>query len=148
MKTIPDNLDFLMNHAVFLILEDVLGFRTQLIHDLRNLKINGTFHEAGTIEDAHKILNTKKIDFIISDWNLPDGSGYDFLIEVRKIPIHEKTPFIIWTARNEVSNVVNAIKAGANEYFSKPWTQKEIELKIYTAWKQVHGQKKSNSKTI
>ena len=41
----------------------------------------------------------------------------------------------------EVKNVINAIKSGANEYFTKPWTQKELEIKLYAAWSQVHGQK-------
>lgn len=139
MKTSPDNFDFLMNQAVFLIIEDMTDFRIQLILDLRKLKINGNFHEAETIEDALKILNTNKVDFIICDWNLPDGSGFDFLTSIRKSAIYETTPFIIWTAKNEVSNVLNAIAAGANEYISKPWTSKELEMKIKASWLQLHS---------
>ena len=141
MEIPKESLDFLMNHAVFLILEDQLSFRIQLILDLRNLKINGTLLEAENIEDAYKLINEKKIDYIISDWSLPDGSGRDFLIEIRKIPVHKTTPFLMWTTKNEVKNVINAIKSGANEYFTKPWTQKELEIKLYAAWSQVHGQK-------
>ena len=139
MAKIPNKLDFLLNEASFLLLEDMVAFRTQLIGDLRAKKIKGPIHEAGTLMAAYDVLNKQKIDFIICDWNLPDGTGYDFLVAVKKMPLYKSTPFVMWTTMNEVNHIISAISAGANEYFCKPWTPDEAELKIMQAWGKIHG---------
>jgi two-component system chemotaxis response regulator CheY len=139
MLKIPKDLDFLLEKATFLLLEDTPSFREKLIQDLRDLHIQGIIHEAENLKSAYEVLNSHKIDFIISDWNLPDGNGFDFLVSVRKMDNYTKTPFLMWTTKNEVSNIVSAIKAGANEYFCKPWTPDEVKSKVFQAWGKVHG---------
>lgn len=133
--------DFLMASATFLVLEDTPAFRAQLLADMKNLGIKGTILEADCVKAAKTFLATKQIDFIISDWNLPDGNGLDFLVETRKDPKYKTTPFLMWTTMNEVGNIIQAITAGAHEYFYKPWTIDVLEKKIGVAWQKVHGKK-------
>lgn len=130
--------DFLLNQVSFLILEDARTFREQLIKDIRQYNFKGNIFEAVDTKEAFEILSSKKIDFIICDWNLPGASGLDFLIEIRKLPNYKKTPFLMWTTKNEVANIISAIKAGADEYFCKPWTPEEAFTKISQTWEKVN----------
>jgi PleD family two-component response regulator len=133
------NLDYLFDSASILIIEDLTPCIEQIISDLRQIKIKGPIHEARSVKAAMQIINNKEIDLIICDWKLPESSGYNFLTSIRKLPQHANTPFIMWTTKNEVTNIIEAISAGANEYFCKPWTKEELELKLKQAWGKVHG---------
>ena len=139
MTKTPLNLDFLLKEASFIILEDLASFRSKLITDLRLMKIEGHIYEAANLKSAYEITSNKKIDFIISDWNLPDGSGLDFLKNLRTDPVYKNTPFLMWTTQNEVKNIIDAITAGATEYICKPWTHAELEEKILLSWGKIYG---------
>lgn len=76
----------------------------------------------------------KKIQFIICDWNLPDGTGFDLLKKFRKIPAYAGIPFVMCTTMDEISNILEAIQAGANEYIVKPWEIDELRKKIELTW--------------
>lgn len=71
------------------------------------------------IRQAREVLCRENIDLIVLDCNLPDGSGYDFCEEVRK-GYHCK--ILILTARNTELDEVQAFKAGADDYISKPFS--------------------------
>jgi two-component system chemotaxis response regulator CheY len=76
----------------------------------------------------------KPFDFIISDWNLEGLSGLDFLIEIKKIPLYEETPFLMITANDNVSGMLVATKKGASEYLVKPWEENELATKLALSW--------------
>ncbi len=126
----------------YLIVEDE-GDIAELIKD--NL-IEFGFEGAITISDSaehalelcQKSIEEKGIlrpfDFIISDWNLSGLSGLDLLIEIKKIPEYEKTPFLMITANDNVSGMLFATKKGASEYLVKPWEDKELKTKLALSW--------------
>ncbi len=72
-----------------------------------------------SIQKAREILCQKSIDLIVLDCNLPDGNGYNFCKEVGK-EYHCKV--LILTARNTEIDEVQAFKAGADDYISKPFS--------------------------
>ena len=59
---------------------------------------------------------------------LPDRSGMDVLADIRTKD--QETPIIMLTAYGSVEVAVNAIKAGANDYFSKPWDNEKLLIEI------------------
>jgi two-component system chemotaxis response regulator CheY len=86
--------------------------------------------EAENGQVALRILKSQKIDFIVSDWNMPTMSGLELLKAVRGDEDLNKTPFLMVTAEALKENVVEAVKAGVNNYIVKPFTAEVLEEKI------------------
>ncbi len=83
---------------------------------------------AASAEKAFDIFSSNTIDLVITDMKLPGKSGLKFLKQVREID--PDIPVIVITAFATVQNAVEAMKAGAIDYITKPFTVEEIEVKI------------------
>jgi len=79
---------------------------------------------------AWQVLNSDKIDFIISDWNMPKMSGIDLLRKVRGSEEFADTPFLMVTAEAQQENLVEAVQAKVSNYIVKPFTPDTLEQKI------------------
>ncbi len=79
---------------------------------------------------ALEALRSQKIDFIISDWNMPNMTGFELLKQVRGDDALAKTPFLMVTAESLKENVVEAVKAGVDNYIVKPFTADVLSEKI------------------
>jgi two-component system, chemotaxis family, chemotaxis protein CheY len=100
---------------------------------IRNILKQVQFENVVEAEDgavAFNILKSQKIDFVISDWNMPNMTGYDLLKAVRADPEIGKTPFLMITAESLQENVVAAVKAGVSNYIVKPFTAETLNEKI------------------
>lgn len=78
-------------------------------------------------EGLHK-LETNAYDLVLLDLMMPDRSGMDVLAEVRERD--RETPIFMITAYGSVEAAVNALKLGANDYFSKPWDNEKLIIEI------------------
>lgn len=79
---------------------------------------------------ALKALKSQKIDFVISDWNMPNMTGLELLKAVRADEDLKKTPFLMVTAEALQDNVITAVKAGVSNYIVKPFTAEVLNEKI------------------
>ncbi|KPA17737.1 Response regulator receiver modulated CheW protein [Candidatus Magnetomorum sp. HK-1] len=87
--------------------------------------------EAVDGEDAiNKLLIEHDIGLIISDWNMPNKSGYDLLVWVRANGPFKSLPFVMATAQSEKKEMIKALKAGATSYIPKPFNKDELEAMI------------------
>ena len=90
---------------------------------------------AATVEDALHQIKSKKFDAIISDYQMPDMSGIEFLRQIRSK--HNDIPFILFTGRGREEIVIEALNSGADFYLQKGGEQKsqfaELEHKIKNA---------------
>jgi len=86
--------------------------------------------EAENGQVAMRTLKSQKVDFIISDWNMPAMSGLELLKAVRADEELTSTPFLMVTAEALKENVVEAVKSGVNNYIVKPFTAEVLEEKI------------------
>mgnify|MGYP003641613644 CR=1 FL=1 len=120
----------------FLILEDTEIFQKKLVQTLNDLGFTGNFTMTDTISSAVEALATKQPDFILSDWNLPDGKGIDFLKKVRADERLAKTPFVMVTTMDSIDDILDAVTIGADDYVVKPWEEKEMAEKISSAYKK------------
>ena len=75
------------------------------------------------------------IDLIISDWNMPHKTGFEFLREIRTT--HPNLPFIMITARADVNSVKDALAAGVTYYIRKPFSLGELEEKVKNILKKL-----------
>jgi len=100
---------------------------------IRNLLKQVGYENIVEAEDgvmALKELKSQKIDFIISDWNMPNMTGFELLKAVRGDKELGKTPFLMVTAESLQDNVVQAVKAGVDNYIVKPFTAEVLNEKI------------------
>ena len=100
---------------------------------IRNLLKQGGFENVVEAEDgaaALKILKSQQVDFIISDWNMPNMSGLELLKAVRADDDLKALPFLMVTAEALKDNVVAAVKAGVSNYIVKPFTAEVLNEKI------------------
>lgn len=97
------------------------------IEDEENIKLNvkktlllfsDHVFDAEDIASAKKILHEKRIDIILSDINLPDKSGIDFIKEIRLID--KKIPIIILSAYTDKKFLLEATKLKLIDYLTKP----------------------------
>lgn len=87
-----------------------------------------TVYTAESGNSGIKTVKENTIDIIISDYKMPDKTGYEVLCEVKKI--NPEISFIIQTAYGTVENAVEAMQAGAYNYLSKPVDLDELDLLI------------------
>lgn len=71
-----------------------------------------------------------KVDLALVDWNMPEMNGYEFVIEVRKDSSYDDMRLMMVTTETEMSQVIKALEAGANEYVMKPFTKEMIVEKL------------------
>ena len=84
--------------------------------------------EAADGQDALSKVGAFKPELILCDWNMPNMNGLAF---VRAYRLQNKTtPVIMCTSEAEKSRVVDAIKAGVNNYVVKPFTPDVLSQRI------------------
>lgn len=112
-----------------LVVDDMEAIRSMVKACLRNMGIENV-STAINGEYAWKGLQTRKIDLIVSDWDMPKLTGVEFLKLVRNSNEHKHIPFLMLTATSDKSRVVNAIHAGTSDYLTKPFQPKELEYRV------------------
>lgn len=97
------------------------------------LRQNGysNFIEAEDGAKAYETLRaTPDIEFIVSDWNMPNMTGLEFLKTVRGDPKFKHLPFLMVTAEAEKENIIEAVKSGVSNYVVKPFTGATLKEKM------------------
>ena len=111
--------------AHILVVDDDDGIR-DLVKQFLN-ENNFLVTTANSAEDANKKIEVVKFDLIVLDIMMPGKSGLEFTRE-NKNAIN--TPIILLTAKGEVSERVEGLEVGADDYLPKPFEPKELVLRI------------------
>ncbi|MBQ7585415.1 MAG: chemotaxis response regulator CheY [Desulfovibrionaceae bacterium] len=112
-----------------LIVDDFSTMRRIVRNILRQLGIANVV-EADDGTTAWDILNREKIDFIVSDWNMPKMPGIDLLRKVRSSEQFADLPFLMVTAEAQQENIIEAVQAKVSNYIVKPFTADTLKQKI------------------
>ena len=86
--------------------------------------------EAENGREALTLLGRGQYDLLITDWNMPEMSGIDFIRTVRSMPDIKDTPVLMVTTNAAKDDIVEALKAGVNSYVVKPFTPDTMKEKI------------------
>ncbi len=113
--------------------------REQMVSDLRQIGLSGKILEAENVAQAIEYTQRGKIDMVISDWNLPDGTGLEFLKQTKANAAIANIPFIMCTTMDEITNIMEAIEEGATEYIVKPWDIDELADKVLDSWTRIYN---------
>lgn len=82
-----------------------------------------------TIKTARNALTEAEFDLLILDVNLPDGSGLDFLTEIRQ---ESSMPVILLTANDMEMDIVTGLELGADDYITKPFSLAVLRARVNT----------------
>ena len=118
--------------SVILLVEDDPALRRALRTTLRSRDFEVL--EAATGEHAIVIGADGRADVVILDLGLPDLDGLDVL---RRLRTFSDVPVIVLTARDEQSEKVRSLDAGADDYITKPFDTEELLARIRAALRRV-----------
>ena len=88
------------------------------------------FVEASNGREGIDRLGSGGIDMIITDWNMPEMNGIDFIKAVRGTAGSKDVPVLMVTTNAAKDDIVEALRAGVNNYVVKPFTAETIKEKI------------------
>lgn len=112
-----------------LLVDDALAIRMVAQKILQKLGYkNITLAENGV--KALEKLKAEAFNLVIADWQMPEMSGIDLIVEMRKDDKLKDIPFILVTADDDLDNMVLAIKAGISNMMKKPYQANVLEAKI------------------
>lgn len=120
-----------------LIIEDEFELCESMAEGLR---VDG--YEVDTCQDGEEgleILFSEEYDLILLDLNLPGMDGMDILREFRKE--NQETPVLILSARIALSDKIQGLDEGANDYLTKPFHFEELEARIRSLTRRKFVQK-------
>ena len=87
--------------------------------------------EAGTIAEAENLLQTENPPVILLDIQLPDGSGLDYLAEIKKH--HPDAVVVMITGNVDVKSTIAAMRGGAHDFIEKPLRLEELRVTLRNA---------------
>jgi len=113
----------------FLIVDDFSTMRRIVRGLLKEIGYaNAEEAEDGTV--ALNMLKAAKYDFVVSDINMPNMNGFDFLKAVRADESLKHIPVLMVTAEARKEDIVLAAQTGASGYIVKPFTKATLEEKV------------------
>ena len=86
--------------------------------------------EAGDGVEGLKVFNPGRTDLILSDWNMPNMDGLEFVKKVRAIRTKKKIVIIMITTEGSTGKMEEAMDNGVDNYIAKPFTSIALEKKI------------------
>ena len=117
------------SHFSLLVVDDEPDLRT--LYELTLLREGYDLDTAGTVQEALLHLKDRTYSAVITDMRLPDGTGLDVLRWLEESNRREKA--IVITAYGSSENAVEALKAGAYDYLTKPVDLKQFRGVVASA---------------
>ncbi|MCL6495560.1 response regulator [Ignavibacterium sp.] len=114
----------------FLVVDDSVTMRRIVINSLANLNYLD-YVEATDGKDAlAKLESDPEINFVITDWNMPEMSGLELVKAIRADERFSELPVLMVTTRGLKNDIIEALKARVNNYILKPFTPQVLREKI------------------
>lgn len=106
----------------------------QIIQNMASV-IASEFLEAENGVKALKVLEScnGQVDLIILDWEMPEMDGHEFLKIIKNDKRYRSIPVIMLTTVTEKDKVIDAVRAGAKQYITKPFSGEDLLTKIVHA---------------
>ncbi len=115
--------------TTILVIDDEPDLRT--LYELTLLREGYQVAAAGTLAEARDLLRRQRYGAVITDMRLPDGSGLEVLHLLRAAARPERC--VVMTAYGSAENAVEALKAGAFDYLTKPVDLKQFRAVVAAA---------------
>ena len=130
MTTLPEAI----RKKQFLVTDDYESMRVMIAEHLKQLGVEKILF-ASSGNQALKIIKqnqgkSEQIEFLLTDMIMEDGNGIELVKAVRADVTLKSLPVLMITSKAEVGLVIDAVKAGVNNYIVKPWQLEDLAKKI------------------
>jgi len=112
-----------------LAVDDSPTMRRIIINTLKRAGYNEVV-EATDGKDAMAKMKVEEVNFVITDWNMPEMDGLTFVTTLRSMEEYKSIPILMVTTRSVKDDIVDALKAGVNNFIVKPFTPDTLKQKI------------------
>ena len=119
-----------MSDLKFLVVDDSPTMRRIVFNTLKRLGYNEIEEAEHGAEALDKLKTIDGINFVVTDWNMPVMDGLQLVQEIRAIAEYSKMPILMVTTRSVKDDIIEAMKAGVNNYIVKPFTPEVLKSKI------------------
>ncbi len=113
----------------FLVVDDFSTMRRIVRGLLKEIGYSNC-EEAEDGVDALNMLRQSKYDFVVSDINMPNMTGFELLKAIKEDPTLKHLPVLMVTAEARKEDIVLAAQTGAAGYIVKPFTKATLEEKV------------------
>ena len=114
----------------FLVVDDSVTMRRIVLNSRKGIGYS-QFLEAGDGKEALDVLNSDdSINFVITDWNMPNVSGLELVKNIRANDKYGDLPILMVTTRGVKEDIIEALNAKVNNYVIKPFTPAVLKEKI------------------
>ena len=103
-----------------LVVEDFQTVRKAVVQVLESLKMQVIEAENGV--RALEILDKGSVDLVFTDLVMPEMDGFELCEEIRRRPDVRDLPIIVISTHRDAQYVIQALRAGADDYLTKPFT--------------------------
>ncbi|MCK5519990.1 MAG: response regulator [Candidatus Marinimicrobia bacterium] len=114
-----------------LTVDDSPTMRRIIVNSLKKIGFEDIIEAEHGLEGLEK-LASNEVDLIITDWNMPEMNGEQFVKSLRDNDKYKDTPIIMITTRGMKDDVLTAVKMGVNGYVVKPFTPEILKQKLST----------------
>lgn len=121
--------------ATVLVVEDEKSISTLIQYNLEKEGFKVLISETG--EEGFELIKKNLPDLVLLDWMLPDLSGIDICKQIKKDTKLKSIPVIMLTAKSEETDKIRGFETGADDYVTKPFSTKELILRIKALLKRV-----------
>ncbi len=112
----------------FLIVDDSATMRRIVSNSLNRIGYSDYVEAEDGVDALEKFDGS--IEFVITDWNMPNMGGLDLVKQLRARPNGKSVPILMVTTRSIREDIVTAAQAGVNNYVVKPFTPDVLREKI------------------
>lgn len=113
-----------------LLVDDSKVIRRMQENQLNELGVSDIIHADDGKQALEVLVANMPVDIVLLDWNMPVMDGYECLKTIRANDEYKGVKVIMCTSESEQSSVLEAIKAGANNYIVKPFTVEILKNKL------------------
>ncbi len=124
-----------MSSLRILLVDDSPTMRRILANSLKHLGYDDII-EAENGREALDKLHAEQFNFIVTDWNMTEMDGLTFVKTVKEESDAAAIPILMVTTRSQQEDVVEAMRAGVNNYIVKPFTPQTLKQKIEAIFAQ------------
>lgn len=118
----------------YLVIDDMSTMRKIIKKAIKGMGDHEVIEAADGKEGLAELVKAYKagspVDFVISDWNMPNMTGIQLLDKVRSTELFRELPFLMITAESEMQNVTKAVQGGVSGFIIKPFTIDQVQKKV------------------
>jgi two-component system chemotaxis response regulator CheY len=111
----------------FLVVDDSPTMRRIVVNSLQRVGFSDFVEASDGVEALERFDDS--VDFVITDWNMPNMNGLDFTRALRA-HVARPVPILMVTTRNVREDILMAVEAGISNYVVKPFTPQVLKDKI------------------